>query len=99
MTEDEYIVAPLKDRLSWEHACSPNGPCSDRLLAKSEIERLESLVAKLSVALKPFAEESESWKFHDNEERLVEPFGELSGITKITVGDLREAHKVLGEIK
>ena len=55
MSEDEYLNAPLKERLTWKYACGPAGPCNDRLFAKEEIDRLELRIAELEAALKPFA--------------------------------------------
>ena len=47
--DDEYLSMPLKERLSYSRACSEQGPCSDRLQALKEIERLESIIEYLKM--------------------------------------------------
>lgn len=53
-------------------------------------------IARLESALKPFAEEADSWKDHQDDEHLVEAFPGYEGI--ITVGHCRKAKEILGDV-
>lgn len=70
-----------------------------REISVPRIAELEALVVKLSAALKPFADEWESWSLEENDGHVFDDDETLDcGASSLTVGDLRRAREALAAI-